>query len=86
MLLEPQRGTPITAPAGASNCRFQVEERQTAVESTEKLKKPNIHAGFPRLQVTAEQFQWVGLKGMETQCETGTCSNFGDSTAVFSDQ
>ncbi|MDF1485436.1 hypothetical protein PY257_09645 [Ramlibacter sp. H39-3-26] len=30
---------------------------ETAVEPTEKLKKPNIHAGFQRLRVTAEQFQ-----------------------------
>jgi len=30
---------------------------ETAVEPTEKLKKPNIHADFPRLQVTAERFQ-----------------------------
>ncbi|MFZ3124170.1 MAG: hypothetical protein WA129_03455 [Acidovorax sp.] len=29
---------------------------KAAVELTGKLKKPNIHAGFPRLQVTAEQF------------------------------
>ncbi|MDF1485542.1 hypothetical protein PY257_10185, partial [Ramlibacter sp. H39-3-26] len=30
---------------------------ETAVEPTEKLKKPNIHASFQRLRVTAEQFQ-----------------------------